>query len=305
MNLFHFRKGTAVGICCLTLVLNILSAAQETKGKPPESWKLRVMTYNLKFADPEFKPPWSVRRDMQVELIKKYSPDILGTQEGLKEQIDYLADRLPEYVAIGEGRKGGDDDEHMVVFYRRERLRLREMGSFQLSETPALLGSGPAVNPRMVTWARFAFINRPNSGENSPHPEDYYGHWENNKEFYFFNTHFFTGGFPRAKLNSARLIMERLRPLDPFGEWVNDRPIFLVGDFNSKPDSDVYRTFVGEGKSSDSALLKDSISGGQGIDWILYRGKASVISYERIDYSVNGVFPSDHRPIMADFVIAR
>jgi hypothetical protein len=27
---------------------------------------------------------------MQVDLIRKYDPDIIGTQEGLKEQIDYL-----------------------------------------------------------------------------------------------------------------------------------------------------------------------------------------------------------------------
>ncbi|MBE0652634.1 MAG: endonuclease/exonuclease/phosphatase family protein, partial [Bacteroidales bacterium] len=112
------------------------------------------MTYNLKFASPDFKPSWEERRDMQIELIKEYDPDIIGTQEGLKEQIDYLADNLPEYVVIGEGRKGGDDDEHMAIFFRRDMFRLREMQSFQLSETPEIIGSGPEVNPRMVTWLR-------------------------------------------------------------------------------------------------------------------------------------------------------
>jgi hypothetical protein len=98
---------------------------------------------------------------MQVDLIRKYNPDIIATQEGLKEQVDYLMDHLPEYVVIGEGRKGGDDDEHMAIFFKRDKFRLREMQSFQLSETPEVIGSGPAVSPRMVTWARFAYINRP------------------------------------------------------------------------------------------------------------------------------------------------
>jgi endonuclease/exonuclease/phosphatase family metal-dependent hydrolase len=75
------------------------------------------MTYNLKYASPTFKPSWEVRREMQVDLIRKYNPDIIGTQEGLREQVDYLMDHLPEYVVIGEGRKGGDDDERMAIFF--------------------------------------------------------------------------------------------------------------------------------------------------------------------------------------------
>ncbi len=113
---------------------------------------LKMMTYNLKFASPSFKPSWEVRREWQVDMIKKYEPDIIGTQEGLKEQIDYMADHLPEYVVIGEGRKGGDDDEHMAIFIKRDKFRLREMQSFQLSETPEIIGSGPEVNPRGYAW---------------------------------------------------------------------------------------------------------------------------------------------------------
>jgi hypothetical protein len=46
-------------------------------------------------------------------------------------------------------------------FFERDKFRLREMHSVQLSETPEVIGSGPAVNPRMVTWPRFAYIDRP------------------------------------------------------------------------------------------------------------------------------------------------
>ncbi len=293
-------------VCCAAAVFGVGSSAQQGTKKALARLSLKIMTYNLKFADPNFKPVWEIRRDMQVDLINKYSPDVLGTQEGLKEQIDYLMDHLPNYVAIGEGRKGGDDDEHMAIFYRRDRLRLREMGSFQLSDTPARLGSGPSVNPRMVTWARFAFINRPAAGQKSPHPSDYRDHWEDTKEFYVFNTHFFVGRMDRAKLNSARLILEKISALDRFGEWIDDRPVFLAGDFNSRPDSDVYRTFIGDGKSGDLQHLKDSLPGGQGIDWILYKGDdVTVTSHQSIDYKVGGQQPSDHQPVLAEFSIGR
>ncbi len=271
---------------------------QESKGQT-----IKMMTYNLKFASPTFKPAWSVRRDWQVALINKYGPDIIGTQEGLKEQVDFLMDKLTQYVVIGEGRKGGDDDEHMAIFFRRDRFRLREMGTFQLSETPEVLGSGPGVNPRIVTWARLAIINRPADGKTSPYPMDYRDHWENTQEFYVFNTHFFTGGHDLAKLNSTKLIMKRINALGRFGEWTKERPVFLMGDFNSRTGGKVYKTFVGDENSNNHLLLKDSIKGGQGIDWILYKGNVKVLYYEKVDYNVDGVYPSDHKPIFVEFRI--
>jgi len=277
--------------------------AQGDRDQGSDRQTIKVMTYNIKFASPSFKPAWSVRRDWQVDLINKYSPDIIGTQEGLKEQVDYLMDHLTDYVVIGEGRKGGDDDEHMAIFFRRDRFRLREMGTFQLSETPEVMGSGPGVNPRIVTWARLAVINRPAEGETSPYRMDYRGHWENTQEFYVFNTHFFTRGHDLAKLNSAKLILQRINATNRFGEWTKDRPVFLLGDFNARPGGDVYRTFVGDEDSDDPLLLKDSVEGGRGIDWILYKGGVNVLHYERVDYNVDGAYPSDHRPIFVEFQI--
>ncbi|MBA7530561.1 hypothetical protein ES705_22769 [subsurface metagenome] len=288
--------------CIALFTISLVVMAQKDMNRKIDGKTIKVMTYNLKFASPTFMPPWEIRRDMQVDLFKKYNPDIIGTQEGLKEQIDYLADHLQEYVVIGEGRKGGDDDEHMAIFFKRDKFRLREMGSFQLSETPDVLGSGPTNNPRMVTWARFAFINRPADGK-SPYPMNYRDHWENTLEFYVFNTHFFTRGHDKAKLNSSKLIMDRINELDNFGEWTKNRPVFLMGDFNSRPGSDVYKTFIGDDNSNNPSLLKDSMEGGKGIDWIFYKGNVKVLSYENVDYNVDGAYPSDHRPILVEFKI--
>ncbi|MCU0458232.1 MAG: endonuclease/exonuclease/phosphatase family protein [Bacteroidales bacterium] len=260
------------------------------------------MTYNLKFASPDFSPSWQVRREMQIDLIRKYNPDIIGTQEGLKEQIDYLADHLPDYVVIGEGRKGGDDDEHMAIFFRRDKFRLREMQSFQLSETPEIIGSGPEVNPRMVTWVRMALINRPAEGEAGPYPQDYRGHWENTREFYVFNTHYFDGRKDSlARLNASRLILRRINALDRFGSWTPERPVFLLGDFNCRPGSPPYNVLVGDRNSYDSDLLSNSFVDQTRIDWILYKGNLKVLKYEVVDYNVNGVYPSDHKPIYVEF----
>ena len=180
LEMKHSKKRNVIYIMIwLCLAFCVAGYAQGRRERETGKLTIKVMTYNLKFASPTFKPSWSVRRNWQVDMINKYSPDIIGTQEGLKEQIDFLQDKLTEYVVIGEGRKGGDDDEHMAIFFRRDKFRLRDMATFQLSETPEILGSGPEINPRIVTWARLAVINRPAPGETNSYPMDYRGHWEN------------------------------------------------------------------------------------------------------------------------------
>ncbi len=293
-------------VCLIVLSLFVFGSivfAQDNTNKEVNK-TLKLMSYNIKFASPTYEPLWDVRREWQVNMIREYNPDIIGTQEGLKEQVDYLQDHLPEYVVIGEGRKGGDDDEHMAIFFKKDKFRLREMGSFQLSATPDIIGSGPSVNPRLVTWARLAIINRTAKGEASPNKMDYRGHWENTQEFYIFNTHFFNGKADSlARESAAKLIMERVNELNRFGRWTKERPIFLMGDFNCRPGSVPYKTFVGDKSSDNQLLFEDSIEGGQGIDWVLHKGNVNVVNYERVQYNVDGVYPSDHKPIFVEFKI--
>jgi endonuclease/exonuclease/phosphatase family metal-dependent hydrolase len=295
-----------VKVICLFVFIQLGSFnhiyAQANEQDSSERNILKLMTYNLKFASPTFKPSWEVRREMQLDLIRKYDPDIIGTQEGLKEQVDYLAEHLPDYVVVGEGRKGGDDDEHMAVFYKQNKFRLRELQSFQLSKTPEIIGSGPEVNPRMVTWARLALINISSEGKSGKYPQDYRGHWENTKEIYVFNTHYFNGRKDSlARLNASKLILDRINALNRFGSWSAERPLFLMGDFNCRPGSAPYNVLVGDENSIDSDLLKNPFVDPKEIDWILYKGNVKVLKYEEVDYNVDGVYPSDHKPVYVEF----
>ncbi len=213
-----------------------------------------------------------------------------------------MAEQLPEYVVVGEGRQGGDNDEHMAIFIKQDKFRLREMHSFQLSETPEIIGSGPEVNPRMVTWVRLSLIKILNQGKDGKYPEDYRGNWENTQELYVFNTHYFNGSKDSlARLNASKLILERINALNRFGAWTPERPVFLMGDFNCRPGSAPYNVLVGNKNSTDPYLLKNSFEDFKKIDWILYKGAMKVLKYEEVDYNVKGVYPSDHKPIYVEF----
>ncbi len=301
MNQTAFKiKRTLLLIMIMSLATNALPA--QGKDATADPTVLTLMTYNLKFASPTFEPAWEVRREMQLDLIRRYDPDIIGTQEGLKEQVDYLQEHLPEYVVVGEGRQGGDDDEHMAIFFKRDKFRLRELHSFQLSKTPEIIGSGPEVNPRMVTWVRLALLNIPAEGKRGPYPEDYRGHWEHTREFYVFNTHYFNSrNEALARLNASKLILDRINALSRFGEWTPERPVFLMGDFNCRPGSPPYKVLVGEDDAEDSNQLYDTSGEHNEIDWILYKGPVEVLRYEEVDYNVDGVYPSDHNPIYVEF----
>ena len=106
-----------------------------------------------------------------------------------------------------------------------------------------------------------------------------------------------------ARLNSARLIAERIEALDRFGEWTAPRPVFLMGDFNSRPGSDVHRTLVGDPEGGRAGTMVDSAQGEDRIDWILSRGEVEATRYEIVDYNVDGEYPSDHKPILVEYRI--
>jgi endonuclease/exonuclease/phosphatase family metal-dependent hydrolase len=252
---------------------------------------LCVMTFNLRYASP--KPPhsWPERRPVMRNLIKKYAPDLIGTQEGLYPQLKDLAEDLPEYNWIGLGREGGSRGEFMAVFYRRERFDPVAYDHFWLSDTPEVIGSSTwgNTNRRMVTWVRFR------EGRTS-------------REFFFWNTHL-DNDVEMARQKGAALIVERAQKMQ------TDLPLLLVGDFNSTAgNSRAYEILVQDGGFADLWLLarehvnerlnsfhgyNKPVEQGVRIDWILSRGSMTVDKAEIINYSENGGTPSDHFPVAA------
>ena len=62
-------------------------------------------------------------------------------QEALHRQVEYLTAELSGHDWYGVGRDDGKKaGEYAPVFYRRERLRLIDAGTFWLSEVPDSVG---------------------------------------------------------------------------------------------------------------------------------------------------------------------
>ena len=255
---------------------------------------LRVMTFNVRYSEAnDGINAWPRRRDLMVRVIRKEHPDILGTQELLSPQADYLQQHLPGYTWFGMGRNGNEinqnDNEHMGVFYDKARLKVLKSGNFWFSDTPDKPGSIGAgqVMPRMVTWAQFQDLR---SG----------------RQFYYYDTH-----FPYQDGKKAEAIRERCADeiLQRLGQLPASAPFILTGDFNTTPDSATHaaltkvlhdaRTSAARHEGPASTFHDFTGNANKRIDWILYRGMTAD-SVRTITTHEGKVYPSDHFPVVAD-----
>jgi endonuclease/exonuclease/phosphatase family metal-dependent hydrolase len=250
---------------------------------------LRVMTFNVRLLTPnDGANQWDARRDLVVQVLRAEDPDLIGTQELFQRQGDELVARLPQYVWFGEGRGGGDDDEHMGVFYRKDRVRVLESGNFWLSNTPDVPGSRTWGNlyPRLVTWARFERI-------------------ADGATFTFYNTHLpYRDVDEAARLRAAELIQTRLEILP------RTERVIVTGDFNTTPDNPVHATLTA--LLDDAWIAAPERTGPEGtfhgftgrperrIDWILFRGM-KVTRVKTVTTHRGERYPSDHFPVVAEF----
>ena len=64
--------------------------------------QLDVMTFNIRTSlIPDGDNAWPYRKELVAETIRQLAPHVVGMQEAIGEQIEYLASALPEYRWLG------------------------------------------------------------------------------------------------------------------------------------------------------------------------------------------------------------
>ncbi|MGW6055532.1 endonuclease/exonuclease/phosphatase family protein [Streptomyces sp. NPDC055189] len=289
----RFGLQTALAAVAVPLVTTALAAspasAVERAGR-----RLEVMSFNLRYASTTPPNTWADRRPVTRELLRRARPHVIGTQEGLYQQVRDIAEDLgPHYDWIGTGRAGGSRDEFMSVFYDTRRLAPVEYDHFWLSDTPDVIGSNTwgGGSIRMVTRVRFHDLRT-------------------DTELYVLNTHL-DNASQNARIRAARLISERIAALD------SSLPLLVTGDFNvAAHKNPVYDTMLGAGlvdtwdaadeRSKAYATFhgyKPLTPDGDRIDWILATPGVRVHSAAINTFSQGGQFPSDHLPVQASLTL--
>lgn len=290
------RRLMCVGCALVAIILTGPSAGRCDETTSAE---IRVMSFNIRYGTAQDgENHWDRRKDFLVETILAFQPDLLGTQETLAIQRDFLKEKLPAYECLGVGRDdGAEEGEMMALFFRRDRFEKIDGGHFWLSETPDKVGSKSwdSSLPRMVTWVKLR--DRRQSAA---------------KPIAFFNTHFDHRG-QAARLESARLVRRQVVTLG------KDCAAILTGDFNTDEASPPYQALFDSengvaGPLVDSyrvahperAKAEGTFSGFQGrqiegarIDWIGISRDWQVLSAEIDRTERDGRTPSDHFPVTA------
>ncbi|MFJ3379748.1 endonuclease/exonuclease/phosphatase family protein [Curtobacterium sp. NPDC090217] len=249
---------------------------------------ITLMTYNIKNPDPAHD--WPARLPVLLDIVRRHDPDVLCVQEAFDHQMDDLRQGLGGYTAVGQGREGGSAGEHAAVFFRQDRLRPIEDGSFWLSDTPdePVSNTWGSLFPRIANHVRFLDVDGAAFTLLTTHLD------------HEANEH---GDEVRGK--SAALIVERLAGVDG--------PVVVAGDCNEPAGAGTAsRVFAGGGYVDTWTVAGDPddrtatfndwlppVESGERIDWVLTKDVAGV---DRVVIDHDGPetwFASDHFPVVA------
>lgn len=271
---------------------------------------LRVATYNIRFDNPADPFPWQARRHGLATLMLELGADVFGLQEVLEHQLSDLERSLPAYAHVGVGRGPNPDasapytpnsGEYNPIFYRTERLRLLDSGTFWLSPTPDVQGSQFAhtSHPRIATWAKLELRGSP-------------------RQFFVFNTHLpyeQDKGGEAARAASAEVLLARIAQI------AGDADTLITGDFNltTHNEADRLQTYAPITERFIDALevaktrrgpettffgFEVSSPGENRIDYIFASSRLGVLSYETVLAHDGTFYYSDHAPVACDIVFS-
>ncbi len=255
----------------------------------------KIVSFNIRFGLADDGPnSWTNRRGLVASVLRNLSPDLVGLQEALDFQLADLAPLLPEHRIDGNH---GDEDgvwrNCCALLYRPDKWRLLDVQTFWLSETPDVHSkSWDSKWPRRCTVGRYRCV-------------------ENDRELWHFNTHL---DFEEpAQINGVAVIWKKVM------EWTGGDSVILTGDFNTFPESRVWKFLVGReeymGLSPDFGDAWSAIHGAEKVstysgygrvsckdrvDWILYRGNIRAVDSYVVVPPPGGPYPSDHFPVVAE-----
>ena len=250
---------------------------------------LKVMTFNLR-TDSEIDGinRFFPRSGRVLEAIRNENPDLIGFQEATGPMREFLYKNLAGYTVLGCGSNAQLQREGNPIAFKTDKFELIGFETAWLSDTPTVPGSSfggdQSKYPRCYHLARLHVL-------------------DSDIIVSYINTHTDHIG-QNAREKASRLLLDVLK---------KEKPNFLLmsGDFNALPDSAEMKLLL----SDESLKLSDATENIPGTfhnygrrvpsfkcDYIFstFSCKESHIVE---DIPVNGVYISDHNPVVATLEI--
>jgi endonuclease/exonuclease/phosphatase family metal-dependent hydrolase len=253
---------------------------------------VRVMSFNIRGAlSSDGCDGWLFRRARVRRLLAAYRPTVLAAQEVLWPVEHELAAALPRHARVRGPRTGRRLVGVRNPLYVDGAIAIEAQGGFWLSRTPTRFSRGPgARHVRAATW----IVGR-----------------VGNARVIFVNTHLDHESEAARALAIDVLVAE----LGRLG-WPRI-PAIVAGDFNANAGDTLHRRLLDGGlvdswSGGDDAFTFHGFTGrpvppDRRIDWILASPSLRVAHAAILRDAEPGLFgpryPSDHFPVLADFVL--
>ncbi len=249
-----------------------------------------VMTYNIYMGGTGEKSPEN-RAPLILQNVEKYNPDSFGMQEVTVEWYERLKTMFPDYGYVGDGRNKDLSGEASPIFYKKDKYELVVGGTFWLSKTPEKPSKGwDAMFNRVCTYA---VLKDKETGFTYAH----------------FNAHFDHLGVI-ARQESVAVVTKKIAEIAP------DMPVVFTGDLNENMESDMYSSVIASGFKDARVLSGSEDNDGTfhgysdlttkelPIDFIFVNDFAKSVSSYTVDREMlNGIYPSDHHPVISTLTL--
>lgn len=225
-----------------------------------------------------------------MDVLLKHSPDIIATQEGRINQLKDMEQGLKDFKLVDQHRSWIGERMYPSFFIRSSAFEYLSSGDKWLSETPDIAGSVSfeSTFPRLMTWTSLQIKNT-------------------TQKLMLVNTHL-DHIKPETRVHQARVLTHEIKR-----SWKGECPLIIMGDFNEGPAGtvravlldefenlkDAWQLFNTEEETSHHAFKGESQNGSR-IDWILVGGKLKIESCKMDKTSRNGLYPTDHFPIVSN-----
>jgi endonuclease/exonuclease/phosphatase family metal-dependent hydrolase len=250
------------------------------------------MLFNLHDYNQSEENRWPNRLPRIVELISEMRPDIINTQELYPNQVQEITSLLENEFSFFPGQKDADGESY-GIFYRTDRFELlSKQVSYPLSmvqlrdlKTNKIIyvfnTHMPFLNmEKRESWAhKMAQIIEPFAQQMAVIFSGDLNTFSNRLDLP--NLPFYDGDYIHRILSKGAL--------------KNSQELSLLGHFG--PIS----TFTNNGK--DKEPFQGTGTPGIILDSIYVSNKVTVLTHVVEKGTVNGHFPSDHMPVLIDFII--
>ena len=222
------------------------------------------------------------------EIIRKYLPDTFGVQEATPQWMKLLDREFGElYDFVGEGRDGGNSGEYSAIFYNKTKFELLDSGTKWLSATPDRVSKVPESSLNRVYT--YALLKRLTDG----------------LEIMVVNTHF-DHTSDTARERQAEFLRDFLL------EYTDGYPVILSGDFNTTYSTKAFDIVLGGGVTDSMSISEETSPGATFtsfgsansiIDFIFVTDdRITVRDYRVCNEKIDGEFPSDHHPVLIEYI---